>query len=801
MNKASSKGLVLLAIASLLVACSSKTSQPEVKSHWEMLGPGGGGATYIPTFSYFDVNSYMMKCDMTGNYITYDGGHSYEMKNFKGEVNCFAYDPTDSMVIYVGGARLYRSTDAGANWQQLLPADSELVSERYLGDHAEIETTMKQGGLFNGAAPSISIIKIDPADSKNLYLASDSLFIYSNDRGESWSRLKLNSRLMQVYTNNTRLRDTVLLFTRNGIYQFHKKTKQLTNRETPGIFQTASSFSAGTSKKGDSVFLYAITNDRIKENDFVFAHSQLWTSADLGSSWQPATSPVITNEGRGERPSLVKIVCAENDASKAYVVCNNLVETDKSGGTKVWYGALKTDDAGNNWQWVWKGGGGSGRYGVHDAADAPNLNDAWVKEAFGKEFIQLIDVGVYQHDGNTAVVTDWYRAMKTMDGGLTWNEVYSQRVPNAGYRSRGLDVTNSYGVHFDPFDSQHVAISYTDIGYHHSFDGGTTWHRSVTGVPVDWVNTCYWLAFDPQAKGRVWSAWSGNHDIPRGKMTRNPQWKNERFASGGICVSDDGGRSWRPVSSDMGSAAIATSIVIDTSSPVGNRTLYASIYNQGVYRSTDDGKTWQLKNNGIGENTCAFEITQSGNGDLYLVVSPTPLHPNGQRSTEYLPGAVYKSVDRAENWIKLHVADGMIFPNGIEVDPKNPDRIFLAAWSNIRLSDLVGAPIARAVDNPVLNTPGGIHLSEDGGKTWRAIFDTTRFIYDVTVDPRHPGRIYANSFNHEAYRSDDHGKTWKRLAGYDFHWGHRVMIDPNSPDRVYLTTFGGSVWRGIPAVE
>ena len=44
--------------------------------------------------------------------------------------------------------------------------------------------------------------------------------------------------------------------------------------------------------------------------------------------------------------------------------------------------------------------------------------------------------------------------------------------------SRGMDVTTTYGVHVDPFDNNHLTISYTDRGYHHSFDGA----RSVEGV-------------------------------------------------------------------------------------------------------------------------------------------------------------------------------------------------------------------------------------------------------------------------------------------------------------------------------
>ena len=81
-----------------------------------------------------------------------------------------------------------------------------------------------------------------------------------------------------------------------------------------------------------------------------------------------------------------------------------------------------------------------------------------------------MDVGVAPYDGNTAIVTDWYRTMKTMTEERVGMRSTAEQ-PDGSFISRGLDVTTAYGVHFDPFDSNHIAISYTDIGYHHSFNG------------------------------------------------------------------------------------------------------------------------------------------------------------------------------------------------------------------------------------------------------------------------------------------------------------------------------------------
>ncbi len=210
-----------------------------------------------------------------------------------------------------------------------------------------------------------------------------------------------------------------------------------------------------------------------------------------------------------------------------------------------------------------------------------------------------------------------------------------------------------------------------------------------------------------------------------------------------------------------------------------------------------------MKNNGFDANTAAFELTLSPSGDLYVTVSPIPAHLEGKAGLDFYSGAVYKSTDGAETWTKLHVTDGLLFPNGIAVDPKNPEHIFLACWGDITLSDLIGGANLRRLggENRTLEMPGGIFYSADGGATWTSVFDRNQYVYDVTIDPYQEGRLYCNTFSRGAWRSDDYGKTWKKLRGYDFHWGHRAIIDEHQQEKVYLTTYGSSVWHGTPVTE
>jgi photosystem II stability/assembly factor-like uncharacterized protein len=142
---------------------------------------------------------------------------------------------------------------------------------------------------------------------------------------------------------------------------------------------------------------------------------------------------------------------------------------------------------------------------------------------------------------------------------------------------------------------------------------------------------------------------------------------------------------------------------------------------------------------------------------------------------------LFRSKDAAEHWEKLGLPEGVNGPNGLAIDPADPKRLYLAAWGR---------------NLPQGAVSGGVFMSEDSGMTWRNVLSLDQHIYDVTLDPRRPGRVYASGFESSAWRSDDRGSTWKRIRGYNFKWGHRVIPDPRDPEMIYITTYGGSVWHG-----
>ena len=323
-------------------------------------------------------------------------------------------------------------------------------------------------------------------------------------------------------------------------------------------------------------------------------------------------------------------------------------------------------------------------------------------------------------------------------------------------------------------------MAYTDIGLLESVDGAKSW-RSATqgnGIPQAWNNSTYWMVFDPDVSGRVWAAMSPVHDLPRPKM-----WRRSKVADfhGGILLSNDAGKTWQTASSSIGEATI-THLLIDPTSEKNTRTLYATAFGKGVYKSTDGGLSWQQKNKGIeGDEPFVWRIERrESDGVLFLVVSRRS--DNGSIGDEN-DGALYQSTDGAESWTKMSLPEGCNFPMCVNTNNHHPGRLVLSAWGRV---------------TPGKFTPdegGGIFVSDDQGKTWVHVLSMDQHIHDITFDPR-TNRYYACGFNASAYYSEDGAKTWTRIKGFNFKWGKRVEPDPRDPEKIFVITFGGGCWYG-----
>ncbi|MFH1069058.1 MAG: hypothetical protein V1794_05490 [Candidatus Glassbacteria bacterium] len=791
-------------IAAVLTVCSSRepVQAPAAGGQplWEILGPGGGGSTFFPTFHPTNPDRIAIRCDMTGIYLSSDGGASWKMHNLPSGTSAFAFEKDNAEVVYVGATGLYRTEDFGGSWQLLLPPAAATLGRRYESDHADFGWRVREGSVYPQAGADVTAILVHPDNPATLYVGlggRDGAAVYvSTDRGRSWKRAaELDSRAVGLFSAPEEP-EAIYAATARTIYRLDPAGEEISRSPLPDELAPANCVAGGWDPEISRMRFYAVGSSVLwGENP---RPRGVYVSGDGGQSWERVDermAGLASIPADQVQQSFDYVATSTLDSRTAYLVCDRFMDKNPRGEVGHWYGIFKTTDAGKSWSWVFREGGGSSDYTRREGWVAQNVHDSWSSQAFGGEFVRVICTGVFPADPEIAVFTDWYRAMKTADGGRTWSALYSETLPDSSVKSRGLDVTTCYGVHFDPFDPGHFAISYTDIAYWHTFDGGRTWRRSVEGIPPSWDNTCYWVQFDPAVKDRLWSAWSSWHDLPKLKMTRIPGWKTG--AVGGVAASSDGGRSWKVSSDGLPENAPTTCLLLDPASPAGARTLYAAVYGKGVYRSTDDGATWERKNAGIEEpEPNAWEVVLGADGTLYLVLAFDVIFDGDNRALR--DGALYRSPDRAENWQKVALPAGVRFPNSVEADPRQADRLFLAGWASVSTSDYGGRP----ADGPATEkSEGGVLYSEDGGRSWRQVFDPGAYVYDVTVDPEKPGRVYLNTFMHSAFTSDDYSRTWTRMAGYDFHWGHRVIPDIHHPGRVYLTTFGGSVWHGTPIVK
>src|SRR5205823_5829810 len=338
---------------------------------------------------------------------------------------------------------------------------------------------------------TISALAIDPGDSKVLYAAAGdknhaSLFV-SRDWGTSWTRQdELPEVPHHIWCDPHSPADSRSLYIGGPHFVSMKTNAGLRNSPVPESV-SFTDISMGFTSSSQPI-IYGVSEKGV------------FVSKNGGSTWRQSPLP-----GSGAKTRAIATSSQHGDI--AYVSYGNL-----SLGWKKWLGVAKTENGGDSWRLVWQ----------EASAPASNVHDAWITERFGVGWAENpLELGVADQEPNVCYGTDFGRTMKTTDGGASWWAAYSRKIPSGEWVSTGLDVTNVYGIHFDPFDSNRQFLTYTDIGLFRSEDGGAGWQSSTAGVPREWLNTTYWVVFDPKVRGRMWSVNSYTHDLPRPKMWRH----------------------------------------------------------------------------------------------------------------------------------------------------------------------------------------------------------------------------------------------------------------------------------------
>jgi len=317
---------------------------------------------------------------------------------------------------------------------------------------------------------------------------------------------------------------------------------------------------------------------------------------------------------------------------------------------------------------------------------------------------------------------------------------------------------------------------------------------------------------------------------------------------GGVWKTTDYGRVWTPIfdeqpTGSIGDLAVAPSnpnvIYVGTGEGVQRPDLSTG---DGVYKSTDAGKTWRHLGLRDGQQIGGIIVDPRDENRVFVAVLGHPYGPNTERG-------VYRSTNGGGSFERVLYKDENTGAIQVGFDPANPQIVYAALWAgrqgpwensswNGPLSGLfksvdggttwrqigkgfptaaqglgrIGFTVAPSdprrmyatVDAPAL---GGIYRSDDAGETWRRTNDEVRVwgrasdFAEVKVDPRNPDVVY--SANTSTYRSNDGGTTFTAIKGApggdDY---HRIWINPDNPDIMIiaadqgatLTVNGGKTW-------
>jgi photosystem II stability/assembly factor-like uncharacterized protein len=261
--------------------------------------------------------------------------------------------------------------------------------------------------------------------------------------------------------------------------------------------------------------------------------------------------------------------------------------------------------------------------------------------------------------------------------------------------------------------------------------------------------------------------------------------------AGGVWKSTDAGASWQPMFDDQQISAIGAIAVADSDHnvlyvgtgepcPRGNIT-----YGDGVYKSTDGGKSWRNIGLKDSEHIGAVAIDPR-NPDVVLVAALGHAYgPNTERG-------VFRTTDGGKSWQKVLYKDADSGAADVVLDPSNPSIAYASLWQ-----------MRREPWHFNSGGPGsGLYRSTDGGETWKPVQGHglpagALGKIGLSVAGGGSGRVYALVEAEEGglYRSDDHGDSWT-LVNSDHRFRQRawyfnhVFADPQSPDVVYVANTG-----------
>jgi photosystem II stability/assembly factor-like uncharacterized protein len=270
--------------------------------------------------------------------------------------------------------------------------------------------------------------------------------------------------------------------------------------------------------------------------------------------------------------------------------------------------------------------------------------------------------------------------------------------------------------------------------------------------------------------------------------------------NGGVWKTTNAGQTWRNITDGKSDISSVGAVAVAPSDPnviwvgTGEAQLREDLtYGTGVYRSTDGGQTWQHLGLGDTHHISAIRVDPKDPDRAFVAAMGHAFGPNAERG-------VFRTTDGGRSWKKVLFLNDSTGAIDLSMDPTNPRILYATMWKFQRMPWGMNSGSGRT----------GLWKTIDGGETWKELtFNPgipARPLGKIGVDvsPANPQRIYASIEAPDSlggiYRSDDGGESWtatsldQKFSVRPFYYS-AVTADPNDENTVYVMNL--TVWRSV----
>jgi len=267
---------------------------------------------------------------------------------------------------------------------------------------------------------------------------------------------------------------------------------------------------------------------------------------------------------------------------------------------------------------------------------------------------------------------------------------------------------------------------------------------------------------------------------------------------GGVWKTTDAGRFWKNVSDRSFKRASVGALAVAASDPnviyagMGESCIRENVsHGDGVYKSTDGGRTWRNVGLAATRNIATVRIDPRDAETVYVAALGHAHGPNTERG-------VFRSRDGGATWQRVLYRDERTGAIDLTMDPNNPRIMYAAMWETVRLPHTMTS-----------GGPGsGLFKTTDGGDSWTEITRRPGLPkgvlgkIGVAIAPSRPDRVYAivEAADGAVFRSDDGGVSWTKLAEdrnlrqRAWYYTH-IFVDPQDADTVWVLNV--DAWKSI----